>query len=141
MHLMHSVGKDSAGRALFVSKRVHAQTLAVVETRAKPLGWKVLVGDEATFDFSTPIFGAILQLPATDGGLTDPRAFIEKAHAHGALVTVATDLLACTLMTPPGELGADIAVGSAQRFGVPMGFGGPASSPPAPSSPARCRAG
>ncbi|MBS1148576.1 MAG: Glycine dehydrogenase (decarboxylating) [Myxococcaceae bacterium] len=125
MHLVHAVGKESDGRAFFVSSACHPQTIAVVQGRAKPLGWKVVVGDHRTFDFKEKIFGALLQYPATDGGLFDYRGFIEKVHAAGGLAIVAADPLALCLCTPPGELGADVAVGSAQRFGVPMGFGGP----------------
>jgi glycine dehydrogenase len=125
MHLVHSVAAEVEGRAFFVSQSCHPQTIEVVKTRARPLGWKIVVGDHRTFDFSTPCFGALLQYPATDGSVSDERAFIERAHGAGALVVMATDLLALTLLTPPGELGADVAIGSAQRFGVPMGFGGP----------------
>jgi glycine dehydrogenase len=125
MHLCHAVGKTSEGRAFFVSQDCHPQTIAVVQGRAKPLGWKVIVGDHRTFDFSQPCFGALLQYPATDGAVYDYRGFIEKAHAHGTMVVMAADVLALCLLTPPGELGADVAVGTTQRFGVPMGFGGP----------------
>ncbi len=125
MHLVHSLCKDSDGRAFFVSNRCHPQTIEVVRTRALPLGLEVVVGDHSTFDFSKKCFGALVQYPATDGGVHDYRAFSEKVHASGAFVVMATDLLALTMLTSPGELGADVAVGSAQRFGVPMGFGGP----------------
>jgi glycine dehydrogenase len=124
MHLFAAQAK--AGHdAFFVSDRVHPQTLEVVRTRAEALGIPVLVGEPRAFDFSTPIFGALLQYPASDGLVEDDTAFIEKVHAHGAGVAVAADLLALTLLTPPGELGADVAVGNTQRFGVPMGYGGP----------------
>ncbi|HMA13606.1 MAG TPA: aminomethyl-transferring glycine dehydrogenase, partial [Kiloniellaceae bacterium] len=94
--------------------------------RATPFGIRLLVGDPATFDPGKErIFGALLQYPATDGGVRDPRPFLEKAHAAGALVVMACDLLALALLAPPGELGADCAVGSSQRFGVPLGYGGP----------------
>ncbi|QDL09055.1 glycine dehydrogenase (aminomethyl-transferring) [Brasilonema octagenarum UFV-E1] len=109
----------------FVSRECHPQTIDVLQTRAQPLGIDIIVGDHQTFDFSEPIFGAILQYPASDGTIYDYRAFIEKAHAMGALVTVAADPLSLTLLTPPGEFGADIAVGSTQRFGIPLGYGGP----------------
>jgi glycine dehydrogenase len=126
MHLLHSVSTDTEGRAFFVSDRCHPQTIAVVQARAKPLGWKVMVGDHKTFDpATTKIFGALLQYPASDGGVSDDRAFFDKVHAAGGKVAVAADLLSLCLLTPPGELGADAVVGSAQRFGVPMGFGGP----------------
>ncbi|HLL81137.1 MAG TPA: aminomethyl-transferring glycine dehydrogenase, partial [Longimicrobium sp.] len=104
----------------------HPQTLEVVRTRALPLGVEVAVGDHRTFDFAAKkAFGALVQYPATDGVVYDYRAFGEKVHAANGLFVVATDLLALTLLTPPGEFGADVAVGSAQRFGVPMGYGGP----------------
>ncbi len=125
MHLVHSIVKDTDGRAFFISQLCHPQTIEVVRTRALPLGIEVIVGDHATFDFSKKCFGALVQYPATDGGVHDYRAFSDKAHAAGAMVVMATDLLALTMLTPPGELGADVAIGSAQRFGVPMGFGGP----------------
>ncbi|MBD2510814.1 aminomethyl-transferring glycine dehydrogenase [Nostoc muscorum FACHB-395] len=124
MSLSYGVCKNQAN-AYFVSDDCHPQTIDVLQTRAKPLGIKIIVGDHQTFDFDQPIFGAVLQYPATDGTIYDYRAFIEKAHAKGALVTVAADPLSLTLLTPPGEFGADIAVGSTQRFGIPLGFGGP----------------
>ncbi|MDZ7964712.1 MAG: aminomethyl-transferring glycine dehydrogenase [Nostoc sp. DedSLP03] len=124
MSLSYGVSKNQAD-AYFVSRDCHPQTIDVLQTRAKPLGIKIVVGDHQTFDFKQPIFGAVLQYPASDGTIYDYRAFIEKAHAKGALVTVAADPLSLTLLTPPGEFGADIAVGSTQRFGIPLGFGGP----------------
>ncbi|WP_375494746.1 aminomethyl-transferring glycine dehydrogenase [uncultured Nostoc sp.] len=124
MSLSYGVSKNQAN-AYFVSHDCHPQTIDVLQTRAKPLGIKIIVGDHQTFDFDQPIFGAVLQYPASDGTIYDYRAFIEKAHAKGALVTVAADPLSLTLLTPPGEFGADIAVGSTQRFGIPLGFGGP----------------
>ncbi|MEH1944317.1 MAG: aminomethyl-transferring glycine dehydrogenase [Nostoc sp.] len=124
MSLSYGVCKNQAN-AYFVSGNCHPQTIDVLQTRAKPLGIKIIVGDHQTFDFEQAIFGAVLQYPASDGTIYDYRAFIEKAHAKGALVTVAADPLSLTLLTPPGEFGADIAVGSTQRFGIPLGFGGP----------------
>ncbi|ATB26698.1 aminomethyl-transferring glycine dehydrogenase [Melittangium boletus] len=118
-------GEDGTG-AFFVSDTCHPQTLDVVRTRARPLGVDVVVGDHRTVDLGAKkFFGGIVQYPATDGLVHDYRAFGEKLHAAGGLFIVATDLLALTLLTPPGEFGADVAVGSAQRFGVPMGYGGP----------------
>ncbi|MCA2978997.1 MAG: glycine dehydrogenase (aminomethyl-transferring), partial [Myxococcaceae bacterium] len=125
MHLTHSLAKDADAKAIFVSSRCHPQTIEVVKTRAEPLGIDVIVGDHATFDFATKCFAALVQYPATDGGIVDYRPFVAKAKAHGAMVVMASDLLSLCLLTPPGELGADVAIGSAQRFGVPMGFGGP----------------
>ncbi len=123
MSLSYGVCKNKAN-AYFVSRECHPQTIDVLQTRAKPLGIDIIIGDHQTFDFAQPIFGAILQYPASDGTIYDYRAFIEKAHAEGALVTVAADPLSLTLLTPPGEIGADIAIGSTQRFGIPLGFGG-----------------
>ena len=124
MSMSYGVCKNKAN-TYFVSQDCHPQTIDVLQTRAKPLGINIVVSDHQTFDFAEPIFGAILQYPASDGTIYDYRAFVEKAHAEGALVTVAADPLSLTLLTPPGEFGADIAVGSTQRFGIPLGFGGP----------------
>ncbi|MCX7592875.1 MAG: aminomethyl-transferring glycine dehydrogenase [Fischerella sp.] len=124
MSMSYGVCKNKAN-TFFVSRDCHPQTIDVLQTRAKPLGINIIVGDRQTFDFAEPIFGAILQYPASDGTIYDYRAFVEKAHAVGALVTVAADPLSLTLLTPPGEFGADIAVGSTQRFGIPLGYGGP----------------
>jgi glycine dehydrogenase len=109
----------------FVSENCHPQNIEVVQTRAKALGIEIVVGYHENFQFSEKVFGALVQYPDTFGAIHDFAPFSEKAHAAGALVTVATDLLALTLIKPPGEFGADIAVGSAQRFGVPLGYGGP----------------
>ena len=125
MHMAHAVSKHADASAIFVSERCHPQTIAVVQTRAEPLGIKVIVGDEAAFDFAEKPFAVLLQYPDTTGAIHDYAPFIEQAHAAGALAIVAADILALTLLRPPGEFGADIAVGSTQRFGVPLGFGGP----------------
>ncbi len=109
----------------FVSELCHPQTIEVIRTRAEPLDIQVVVGDHADFEFHDDVFGAALQYPATDGQVLDYRAFVEAAHDAGAYVVVAADLLSLTLLTPPGEFGADAAVGNTQRFGVPMGYGGP----------------
>ncbi|HBE57243.1 MAG TPA: glycine dehydrogenase (aminomethyl-transferring) [Cyanobacteria bacterium UBA11149] len=124
MTMSYGISKTNAN-AFFISQTCHPQTIAVVATRAKPLGIEIIIGDSHNFDFSTKIFGALLQYPATDGKIYDYREFITKVHNQGGLVTVAADPLSLTLLTPPGEFGADIAVGSTQRFGVPLGFGGP----------------
>jgi glycine dehydrogenase len=116
---------DTRGRtSFFVSDLCHPQTIDVVQTRARARGWIVVVGDHETADLGD-CFGALLQYPATDGRVLDYRGFIDRAHATGSLVTVAADLLSLTLLTPPGEMGADVVVGSSQRFGVPLGYGGP----------------
>ena len=112
-------------KAFFVDNEVHPQTLAVLRTRAEPLGWNVIVGDPMRDLEGVDVFGAILQYPASSGAIRDLRPAIASLRAKGALVTVAADLLALTLLASPGDLGADIAIGSAQRFGVPMGYGGP----------------
>src|SRR5262245_13755549 len=110
----------------FISQDCHPQTIAVMQTRAEPLGMTLRVGRTQAIDFSNPrLAGILLQYPATDGYVGDYSALVVQAHAAGVLVVVATDLLALTLLRPPGEFGADIAVGSSQRFGVPLGFGGP----------------
>src|SRR3569833_2720395 len=112
-------------KAFFVDSQVHPQTIAVLRTRAEPLGWTLIVGDPASDLDDTEVFGGLLQYPDTTGTLRDPRAAIAKLRDNGALAILAADLLALTLIASPGELGADIAIGSAQRFGVPMGYGGP----------------
>ncbi len=117
--------RNVTANTFFVDERCHPQTIDVVRTRAVPLGYEIVVGDYATYNFSQPTFGVLLQYPATDGSIFDYEAFCAKAHAAGALVVVATDLLALTLLRAPGEFGADVAVGNSQRFGVPMGYGGP----------------
>ncbi len=108
-----------------VDRGCHPQTIAVVATRAEARGVKTLVGAPEQFEFSAGVVGCLLQYPGTEGNLPDFRTVVERAHAAKGLVTVATDLLALALLTPPGEWGADIAVGNSQRFGVPLGFGGP----------------
>jgi glycine dehydrogenase len=131
MMLCHRVkeGETHAGAAarnvFFVADNCHPQNVDIVQTRAKALGIEVIVGDWKTFHFSDDFCGALIQYPATDGSIHDYTEFVKSAHAAGALVVVATDLLALTLLKAPGEFGADVAVGSAQRFGVPLGFGGP----------------
>ncbi len=109
----------------FVDEKVLDQTIDILLTRAKPIGIEIVVGDWRSFDFSEKTFGVLLQYPNKDGKVEDYRAFTEKAKAHEIYVTVATDLLSLALLKPPGEWGADCAVGNSQRFGVPMGFGGP----------------
>jgi glycine dehydrogenase len=130
MHMLHALAPatadESRGGVFLVSEGCHPQTIAVLRTRALPLGIEVRVGEAAAFEFGAgKVFGALVQYPATDGALPDFRAVCERAHAAGALVAMATDLLALTVLTPPGEIGADVAIGTAQRFGVPLGYGGP----------------
>ena len=139
MALCHAVVPDR--NTFFVADNCHPQTIAVVQTRAKPLGIEVVVGDFREFNFrveqasdlragegkpeACPTFGVLVQYPATDGAIYDYAEFVRKAHDAGALVVVAADILALTLLKPPGDFGADVAVGNTQRFGVPLGFGGP----------------
>ncbi|MEI6085068.1 MAG: aminomethyl-transferring glycine dehydrogenase [Verrucomicrobiota bacterium] len=125
LHLALAVRKNDSANIFFVSASCHPQTIACVQTRAEPLGIEVVVGDHRQYPLTDAVFGVLLQYPATDGAIYDYTDFIRQAHDHHAIATVATDLLALTLLKPPGEFGADVAVGSAQRFGVPMGYGGP----------------
>ncbi|MCL5097974.1 MAG: aminomethyl-transferring glycine dehydrogenase, partial [Candidatus Omnitrophica bacterium] len=125
MNLCHRVKGSENRNQFFVSADCHPQTIAVVQTRARPLGIEVVVDDHERFVPGEKTFGLLLQYPATNGAVHDYAPLIEKAHQAGALVVVAADLLAVTLFRSPGELGADVAVGSAQRLGVPLGYGGP----------------
>src|SRR5580765_676896 len=123
MALCHAVVPDR--KTFFVADNCHPQTIAVVQTRAKPLGIEIKIGDYSRFKFDSTILGALVQYPATEGAIYDYAEFVRQAHDAGALVVVAADILALTLLKPPGEFGADVAVGNTQRFGVPLGFGGP----------------
>jgi glycine dehydrogenase len=113
-----------AATAFFVDAETHPQTIAVVATRAEPIGIEVIVGPLTDLD-PTTVFGALVQHPGTSGVLRDLSPTIEAVHEAGGLVAVAADLLACTVLTSPGEQGADVVIGSSQRFGVPLGYGGP----------------
>jgi glycine dehydrogenase len=124
MTLMHRAARGGANR-LAVDADVFAQTGAVLATRARPLGIEIVTADLRDGLPDGDFFGVITQLPGASGRITDWSALVEQAHDRGALVAVGADLLACTLITPPGEIGADVAFGTTQRFGVPMGFGGP----------------
>jgi glycine dehydrogenase len=125
MALCLSVKSSDSKPTFFVSKDCFPQTIDVVKTRAEPLGISVVVGDAASFTFEEKVFGALVQYPTADGSVLDYRNFIQKVHQQGGLVVVAADILSLTVLTSPGEIGADVAVGSTQRFGVPLGFGGP----------------
>jgi glycine dehydrogenase len=129
MTMLHGVvNKQTDGSPadkLFVSAGCYAQTISVVKTRASAIGIEVVVGDHREIKLDKTYFAALLQYPAQDGLVEDYRSFIQEAHASGLLVIVASDLLSLALLTPPGEFGADVVVGNSQRFGVPMGFGGP----------------
>ena len=117
--------RASVANRFFVSDGCHPQTIAVIQTRAEPLGIEIVVGDHNAFGVDEQTFGVLLQYPDTRGDITVYDDFCARVRAAGGLVVVATDLLALTLLRPPGEFGADIAVGNSQRFGVPMGYGGP----------------
>jgi len=125
MNMAFSLKNRDHARAFFVSDACHPQTIEVVRTRAEFLGISLIIGDHRSFDFSKPVFGALVQYPDTRGTVSDYRGFADKLHQNDAMLIAAADILALTLLTPPGEFGADIAVGNTQRLGVPMGFGGP----------------
>jgi len=125
MTLLHSVRVSPAANRFFVSSACHPQTLDVVRTRAVPQGIEVVIGEAEDFNPDAFYFGALLQYPGTDGSVIDYGRLVQSIHQVGGKVAMATDLLALTLLKPPGEFGADVAVGSAQRFGVPLGYGGP----------------
>jgi glycine dehydrogenase len=119
-----SKGKDGKHR-FFVDQHTFAQTIDVLKTRALPVGVELLFGDYKTTSLDDTFFGALIQYPNAEGAINDYRNFIQQAHAVDCGVVMACDILALALLTPPGELGADVAIGCTQRFGVPMGFGGP----------------
>jgi glycine dehydrogenase len=125
MTMCHGIKQAEQRNRFLVSDRCHPQNIEVLRTRARPLGIEVLVGDAETFEFDASVFGVLVQYPDTYGVVMDWRRLIERAHAAGALAIIAADLLSLTLLESPGALGADVAVGSAQRFGVPLGYGGP----------------
>jgi glycine dehydrogenase len=125
MAMCKRVVKKNKSDTFFVANDCHPQTIAVIQTRAKHFGFEIIVGDARTELDKHEYFGAVLQYPNTYGDVQNVGAMIEQIHANNAMAVVATDLLSLALLTPPGELGADVVVGSAQRFGVPMGFGGP----------------
>jgi glycine dehydrogenase len=124
MAMARRVSQSAAG-AFFVDADCHPQTIAVIHTRAEPLGWTIIRGDPAADLDPAAIFGALLQYPGSSGEIRDYREVIKRLHASKALTVMAADPLALTLLVPPGELGADVAIGSVQRFGLPMGYGGP----------------
>ena len=125
MAMLFSMRKNTEAHTFFVSDGVFKQTIDVLETRSNPLGIKLLIGNSASLPTDGSVFGAIIQYPNANGSIENIQSFIENAHKSDCLVVVATDLLSLALLTPPGELGADVVVGTTQRFGVPMGFGGP----------------
>src|ERR1700736_36770 len=123
MTLCHAAVPDR--KTFFVADNCHPQTIAVVRTRAEPLGIEVKIDNFSKFKFGNTVFGALVQYPATDGAIHDYAEFVAQPHKTGALFVVAADILALTLLKPPGEFDVDVVVGSTQRFGVPLGFGGP----------------
>ena len=124
MAMAKRVVKTTAN-TFFIDSDTHPQTIGVVQTRAAAFGYDVVIGDPAKDLKPESVFAALLSYPGSSGEIRDYRAIIDKLHGTGALAIMATDLLALALLTPPGELGADVAIGSTQRFGVPMGYGGP----------------
>jgi glycine dehydrogenase len=125
MFMQYTLRKNDAAKTFFVSKDVFAQTVDILKTRAEPYGITLQIGDHETAELTEDIFGAIVQYPAGNGKVYDYTGFAAKAHEKGIKLTVVADIYSLVLLTPPGEWGADIVVGSTQRFGVPMGFGGP----------------
>ena len=125
MQMTVAVTRKRGDLRFLVDENCHPQTIAIVQTRAQARGIDIHVGDPSTFTFDDTTLGALLQYPASDGRVADYQALCQAAHEAKALVTVAADLLSLTLLTPPGEWGADIVVGNSQRFGVPLGYGGP----------------
>jgi glycine dehydrogenase len=123
--LKNKRNKGEAINQFLVSDKVFPQTIDILHTRAQPLGIEIIIGDWRQFDFNDRTFGVLLQYPDSNGSVDDYRALAEKANNHKVYLTVATDLLSLALLKPPGEWGADAVVGNSQRFGVPMGYGGP----------------
>lgn len=125
MFMQYSLRKNENAKIFFVSEEVSAQTIDILQTRAAPYGIQILIGSHETVNLDDTMFGAIVQYPAAKGQIYDYSDFAGKAHEKGIKLTVVADIMALALLSPPGEWGADIVVGSSQRFGIPMGFGGP----------------
>lgn len=125
MAMFRSLHKHDAATKFFVDNSTYPQTLDILMTRSAPMGIELVMGDYKTFEFTEEFFGAYIQYPNNEGNVEDYKSFVENAHAKHAFVCVGADLLSLTLLTPPGEWGADCVVGSSQRFGVPLGYGGP----------------
>ena len=125
MFMQYSLRKNENAKVFFVSEEVLTQTIDILQTRAAPYGIQILVGSHLTVNLDETMFGAIVQYPAAKGHIYDYSEFAAKAHEKGIKLTVVADIMALSLLSPPGEWGADIVVGSSQRFGIPMGFGGP----------------
>jgi len=125
MHMLHAESKNSDAKKFFVSQDCFPQTIDILKTRSNPVGIELVIGDHQTAILDNSFFGALIQYPAGQGAIYDYSEFMSNASKNNILVAVAADLLSLSLLTPPGEWGADVVVGSAQRFGVPMGYGGP----------------
>ncbi|HEY0898508.1 MAG TPA: aminomethyl-transferring glycine dehydrogenase subunit GcvPA, partial [Sphingobacteriaceae bacterium] len=125
MFMQYSLRKNNDAKVFFVSEELFPQTIDVLKTRSEPYGIEIVVGDHRTTELTEQMFGAIVQYPAGNGAVYNYKEFAEKGHQKGIKLTVVADIMSLTLLTPPGEWGADIVVGSTQRFGIPMGFGGP----------------
>ena len=117
--------KKAGANKLFVDNQIFPQTKDVLITRSAPQGIELVYGDYDTFEFTPDVFGAIIQYPAANGEVRDYKAFADRVHANGALLSVVADMMSLVLLTPPGEWGADVVVGTTQRFGIPMSYGGP----------------
>ncbi|HEY0899497.1 MAG TPA: aminomethyl-transferring glycine dehydrogenase, partial [Sphingobacteriaceae bacterium] len=125
MFMQYSLRKNNDAKVFFVSEELFPQTIDVLKTRSEPYGIEIMVGDHRTVELTEQMFGAIVQYPAGNGAVYNYKEFAEKGHQKGIKLTVVADIMSLTLLNPPGEWGADIVVGSTQRFGIPMGFGGP----------------
>src|SRR6201992_3379546 len=125
MFMQYSVRTNQNAKVFFVSDEVFPQTIDILKTRSEPYGIEIQIGDHRTVELNENIFGAIVQYPAGHGQVYDYSGFAAKGHELGIKLTVVADIMSLALLTPPGEWGADVVDGSTQRFGVPMGFGGP----------------
>lgn len=125
MFLQYSLRKNDSAKTYFVSEEVFPQTIDILKTRAQPYGIELIIGNHQTVELTDDMFGALVQYPAGNGTVYNYKAFAEAAHLKNIKLTVAADIMSLALLTPPGEWGADIVVGTTQRFGIPMGFGGP----------------
>ena len=123
--MAHAVKSKEGKETVIISRACHPQTIDVVRTRAEARGWKVVIAEDNALTVTADAFAVVVQYPATDGGVKDYRELADAAHAADAMLVAATDLLALTMLAPPGEWGADVVVGNSQRFGVPLGYGGP----------------
>ena len=125
MLMFFNATRDPNKKTFLVSSKSHPQTIDILKTRSEPLGIELIISDHSRFEFNESVFGALIQYPDTEGFIQDYSVLCDSAHENQSYVCMATDLLALTLLKSPGEMGADVAVGNAQRFGVPMGYGGP----------------